>query len=247
MSLCPGHKGLLRWSYIIILVSLLPPDLLSFVTSAADVIQFTFDGYRIIWVYCSCLCQDALCTPLIIAATSRFCSVLTLFVVNEAVLLVVFLFLLHRSFTVCYLYVSFSIRCWVLQVSHNHSSFPYHLLGLLMSTLFSPWFLFTLPRPPWPPIPPLPRSSLPSNWPLLSPLPPLTAYFTCRLRPYIPDDVWVAGERRNITIDKYVEAVSKISLWLDMQILTSVFKSLFGQFMLSNSCLTLSFSYRGTI
>ena len=38
MSLCPSHKGLPMWSYVIILVSLLPPELLLLVTVSAAMI-----------------------------------------------------------------------------------------------------------------------------------------------------------------------------------------------------------------
>ena len=44
MSLQPSHKGLPSWSYVIILVSLLPPNLLLLVNFYAAVIQLTFDG-----------------------------------------------------------------------------------------------------------------------------------------------------------------------------------------------------------
>ena len=63
------------------------------------VIRLPFDGYQIIWVDCGCLCQDVFCTPLKIAATSRFCFGLTSFVVTEAFVLVVLLLLICHSFT----------------------------------------------------------------------------------------------------------------------------------------------------
>ena len=71
--------------------------------------------------------------------------------------------------------------------------------------------------------------------------------FTCRLCLYLPDDVWVSGKIRDITVDSYVESVSDLALWPDLQMLTSVFKSLFGLLMLSMSCLTLSSSNRGKL
>ena len=40
--------------------------------------------------------------------------------------------------------------------------------------------------------------------------------------PYLPDNVCVAGKRRDIHVNKYVEANVKLSLWLNLQILTSV-------------------------
>ena len=183
MSLCPSHKSLPRWSYVITLVSLLPPELLSLVTFSAAVIRLPFDWYQIIWVYCGCLCWGECCTPLIIAETSRLCEGLALFVATEAVVLVVFFFLLRHSFTACSLAGSFSIICWILQLSRDHSSFPYHMVGSLMSTPFSLWFLFPLPNPPWPPRIPLTRPPLPSNLPHLPPLLPLPDELTCRLHP----------------------------------------------------------------
>ena len=48
MSLYPSHKGLPIWYYVIVLVSLLPPELLSLVTFADAVTQLQFDWYRII-------------------------------------------------------------------------------------------------------------------------------------------------------------------------------------------------------
>ena len=77
--------------------------------------------------------------------------------------------------------------------------------------------------------------------------PTLTDELTYRLRPYLPDNGSVAGKHRDITIDKYVEDFLKLSLWLDLHILTSVFKLLFGKLMLSKSFLTLSYSYRGRL
>ena len=91
------------------LVSLLLSDLSLLVTFSESVIQLQFDGYWIILVDCGFLCWDKFCTSLIITSTSRFCPGLNLFVVTESVLLVVFLFLLHRSFTACSLAGYFSI------------------------------------------------------------------------------------------------------------------------------------------
>ena len=68
------------------------------------------------------------------------------------------------------------------------------------------------------------------------------------LSPSIPSwGDWVAGKRRDINVDKYVEAISKLALWLDLQISTSVLKLLFGKLMSSKICLTLSLSYKGTL
>ena len=81
-------------------------------------------------------------------------------------------------------------------------------------------------------------------------MPPLThlpSELTCRICPHLTDDVWVARERRDVTVDRYVEAVLNLALWIDMRMLTSVFKSLFGKLMLSKGCLTLPSSYRGTL
>ena len=158
--------------------------------------------------------------PRIIAAMSRFCSGLTLCVVTEAVVLVFFLFLLRRSFAAYYIAGYFSIGCWVSQLSHDHSSFPYHLMGFLMSTPFLYLFLFHLPLPPRPPRPPLPQPPLPSNRLRLLPLLPIPSEFTCRLCPYLSDDVWIAGKRCDITVDKYLEIVLNIAMWLYLQILT---------------------------
>ena len=113
MSLCSSHKGLLNLLYVIILVSFLPPELLSLVTFVTAVIRMPFHEYRIIWADFSCFYWDAFCTPLITAATSWFCLGLTKLVVTEADVFMVFLFLIRRSFTVCSLAISFSIRCWV--------------------------------------------------------------------------------------------------------------------------------------
>ena len=140
----------------------------------------------------------------------------TLFVVTEAVVLVVFLFLLLRSFTTCYIAGSFSIRCWLLQLSHDHYSFPYHLLGSFMSTPCSLWFLFPLPLPPQPPPPTLPRPLPPSNWPPMPPLSPIPDELTCPLRLYPPGDVCIDWKKCDITADKYVEDVSKLAMWLDL-------------------------------
>ena len=147
--------------------------------------------------------------PLIISATSRFCSGLSSFVVTGEVLLVVFLFFLFRSFIACSLAEYFSIRFWVYHVIHNNYSFPYHLVVLLMSNPFSLWFLFLLSSPPRTPPPHLPRS-------LLSLLNPLPDELTCYLRTYLSDDGWVGGKGRDITVDKYVEAVLKLALWIDL-------------------------------
>ena len=114
----------------------MPPDLLSFITFAAAVIQIMFDGYWIIWVDCGCFWWHEFCTQLIFAAMSRFCWVLTLLVVTKAVVLVVFLFLLRHWFTVSSLAGYFSIHCWVLQPILDNLYFSYHLVGLLISTPF---------------------------------------------------------------------------------------------------------------
>ena len=247
MSLWPSQKGLPMWSYVIILVLLLLPELSSLIIFSAAAIWLTFDGYRIIWVDCGCFCRDIFCTPLIIASTSRFCSGLTLLVMTELDVLLVYLFLVSRSFTACSLAGSFSIRRWLSQMSRDHYYFPYHLMGSLMSTPFSPWFIFSLPWTPQPPRIPLLRIPLTSNRPLLPPLPPIPADLTCRIRTNLPDDVWVAGKRRYIPVDGYVEAVSKIALWIDLQMSTSVFKSWFGQLMWSKSCLTFYSPYSRTL
>ena len=224
MPLCPSQKGLPRWSYVMIMVLFLPLELLLLVTFSSAFIWLTFDGYCIIWVYCGCFFSDAFCTPLIIVATSCFCLGLTSLVVTESLVLVVLIFLLLHSFNACSVAEYFSIYSWVSQLSRDHSSLPYYLVVFPMSTPFSIWFIFPLPLPPRPPQSPLPRPPLPSNWPPLPPLPPLPYELTCRLRPYLPGYGWVAGKRSDIIGDKYVEAVSKIALWLDLQILTSVFK-----------------------
>ena len=59
-------------------------------------------------------------------------------------------------------------------------------------------------------------------------LPPIPDETTFRLYPNLPDYGWFAGKRRDITVDRYAEAVSKLALWLDLKMLISVFKSLFG-------------------
>ena len=245
MVLHSSHKGLPRWSYVMILVSLLPPELLLLLWFSAAVDRLPFFGYRIC-VNCRCCLWDTFCTPFIISETSRFCLGLSLLVVTEAVALVLFLFLLRFSVTTCALSGSFIIRFWVLQMSHNHSSFPYHLVGLLISKPFSLWFPFPLPRPPRPPRPPLPRPPIPPNFPPLPPPTPLPDNLSCPLRPYLPDFGWVAWKRLDITIDRYVEAVSELALWIYMQMATSVLKLLFGQSILSRSCLTLFSSYGET-
>ena len=79
----------------------------------------------------------------------------------------------------------------------------------------------------WPPQPPLLRPPLPSYCSHLSPLPPLPAELACRILPYLPGYGWFAGKRGDVTVDSYVEAVLKLSMWLDLHILTSVFKSMF--------------------
>ena len=112
-------------------------------------------------------------------------------------------------------------------MSSDHSSFPYHLVGSLMSTPFSILFLFPLLSPTRPPRPPLLQPPLPSNRPPMSPITNLPDDLTCRLCPYLPDDGWVAGKRRDITVDRYLEAVLNIALWIYLQMLTSVFKSFF--------------------
>ena len=137
MSLCPTHKGLPRWSYVIMLISLLPPVLLWLVPFATSVIWLPFDEYRIIWVVCGCFSSlGFIFTPLITAATSRFCSELNVLVANEAIVLMVLPFLLSRSFSACSIAGYFTIRCWLSQLSCDHFSFPYHLMRLLMPTPF---------------------------------------------------------------------------------------------------------------
>ena len=67
----PSHKGLPMWSYVIIMVSLLPTELLLLVWFAAAVVWFMFYGYQIIWVDYGCYFRDEFCMPLIIAATNQ--------------------------------------------------------------------------------------------------------------------------------------------------------------------------------
>ena len=122
MALRPCHKGLPRWSYVIIMISLLPSELLSFLRFSTAVYQMMFVGYQIC-VDCGCSFWDTFSTPLIIAAKSWFCSGLSLIVVTEAVVLVVLLFLLRCSFTTCALSGSLIVRCWLLQLSRDHFSF----------------------------------------------------------------------------------------------------------------------------
>ena len=97
-------------------------------------------------------------------------------------------------------------------------------MGSLISTPFSISFPFNLTRPPRPPQPPLLCPPMPSNRLPLPPLPPLPDELTCHIRPYLPDGEWVSGKRCDMTVDVYVESVSKLALWLDMHMLTSVFK-----------------------
>ena len=225
----------------------MPLELWLLVPFSAAVIWLPFHGYWIIWVYCVCLCQDEFRTLLIIVATSWFCSGLTLFVVTEAAVLAVLFFFLRRSFPGCYLAGSIIIRCWVSQISRNHSSLLYHLVGYLISKSSSTLFIFNLNLPPRPPRPPLLRPPLPSKG---APLPPfllLPYELTCRFHPYLTGDEWVSGESCDITVDMYVEYVSKLALWLYLQILTSFFKTLFWKLMLSYSFLTLSSLYRRTL
>ena len=132
--------------------------------------------------------------------------------------------------------------------------FQYTLLSIAAKsrTFFFPmppslWFLFPLPCPPRPPRPLLPRPPLPSNWPPLSPISTFQAELTCRISPYLPHDGCVVGKMRDITVNRYVEDVSKLELWLDLQMLTSVLKSLVVNWMLNKICLTLSYSYRWTV
>ena len=119
--------------------------------------------------------------------------------------------------------------------------------GIAYVSSISLWCIFPLPRPPRPPWPPLPQPPMPSNWRHMPHIPPLRAELIFRLRPYLPDYSWVAGKSRDITVDKYLEVVLKLTLWLDMQILTSFLKSLFGQLIFSKSFLTFSSSYRVTL
>ena len=181
----------------------------------AAVYNLPFEGYRIC-VHCACYCQDSFCTPLIFAATSILCSRLLSLVVTEAVALVILLFLLRHSFTAYALDGSFSIHFWVSQLSRNHSYFPYQLVGWIISTPFSLWFPFTFLCPPQPSRPPLLRTPLTKNRLYLPPITTLRAHLTCCLLPYLPDDSWVTGKRLYITVKRYVEAVSKLALWLDM-------------------------------
>ena len=58
----------------------------------------------------------------------------------------------------------------------------------------------------------------------MPPLTPLLDKLTCHLRPCLPGDSWVSGESLDITVDRYVDAVLKLSLWIDLQMLTSVFQ-----------------------
>ena len=58
-------------------------------------------------------------------------------------------------------------------------------------------------------------------------MPPIQDELTCCLCPYLTDYGWVSEKVRDITVDKYVKAVSKLALSLDLHILTSVLKSLF--------------------
>ena len=129
---------------------MLPPKLLSLVMFDAVVIRLQFDGYRIIWVDCGCSWWDAFCTPLIIASMSRLYLGLTSLVVTEAVVLVVFLFLLRRSFIACSL-AGFSVyiveyRRWfaTILLSHitlwdclcqQHFNFDFNLLCLVIRGL----------------------------------------------------------------------------------------------------------------
>ena len=186
-------------------------------------------------------------TPLIITAMSWFCSGLYLLVVTKSGLLAVSPLLLRREFTACALSGAFSISSWVSQLIRDNFSLPYHLVGSLISPPFQLLFPFTFPCPPWPPQTILPRNTLPSNFPPLPSLTPPKGELTWRLRTYLPDNGWVAGKRRDITVDMYVVSVLKLALCLYLHRLTSVFKSLFGQLMSSRSCLTLSSSYRGTL
>ena len=71
-----------------------------------------------------------------------------------------------------------------------------------------------------------------SSYPRLVDLPSLTILY---------EYFWVAGKRRDMTFDRYVVAVLNLVLLIYLHKLTSVFKSLFGQLMLSESCLTLSY------
>ena len=138
------------------------------------------------------------------------------------------LFLLCLSFTAYDIYVSFIIRCLVLQLSHDYSYFPYHLVGFLISIPFSFWFPFPLTRRTQPPSPHLPHPPLPSNWPHLPTITPIPAELNFLIHPNLPGDGWVSGKRRGITVDRYVGFVSKLALCLDMYLLTSVFNFLGG-------------------
>ena len=142
-------------------------------------------------------------------ATSWFCLGLTLLFVTEAFVLVVFLFLLCRSFNACSIAVLFNIRCWVLQLIRYHYYFLYQRVVSLMSTPFWILFSFTLPRLPQPPQTPLSRPPIPQNWLYMTPLPLLLDKLTWRPHPHLPGDVWVSGKRLVMTVDRYVEAVSK--------------------------------------
>ena len=158
----------------------------------------------------SCSCWDEFCTPLIIAAKGWFCLSLSLLVVTEAVSLVAIILFLHFSFNACAISGSFSICCWVSHMSRDHYYLPYQLVGFLISTPSSLWFPFHLPCLPRPPQPPRLRSPLPTNIPPLPPINNLPDELTCRICPYLPDNGWVAGKRRGTNYDRYVEYVLNI-------------------------------------
>ena len=71
----------------------------------------------------------------------------------------------------------------------------------------------------WPP--------LTSNQFSLPPLPHILNEVTFCLRPYLPNDGLVGEKRLDVTVDKYVIDVSNVEMWINLQILTSVYKSLY--------------------
>ena len=85
---------------------------------------------------------DVFCTPLIITATIWLCSELTLLVLTEAVVFVVFFFLLLCSFNNCSLSGYYIIRCWLSKMSCDHYYIPHHLVISLMSILFLLFYQF---------------------------------------------------------------------------------------------------------
>ena len=126
ISLFSSHKGLPRWSYVILLVSSLSSKLLLLVTFSTTVIWLPFDGYQIIWVYWGCLGRDAFCTPLIVAETSWFYLGITLCVVTEAVVLVVY-FSCYAVYLPHIFYLDISVYAveypsWVATIILSHTT-----------------------------------------------------------------------------------------------------------------------------